>query len=364
MTPTGWPSDAEVASLPKVSLHDHLDGGLAIETLLELALETGLALPADTPDGLRERLRPRGGSLVEYLTPFALIAPVLQRPENLRRIAREHVLTLAAENVIHAELRWAPSAHLSAGMTRAEAVDAVAEGIADGVAEARSRGAEISVGQILCILRGAESGMEIAELALSRRDAGVLGVDLAGDEAAHPVTPHAPAFDLLAREFMPVTIHAGEAAGVPSIAEALVEGGALRLGHGVRIAEDIEWSEPPRLGRVASWIRDRGIAVETCPSSNLHTGAVTASTIAEHPLADLDRLGFAVTVSTDNRLLSDTTLTRELLAVRDHLGYDTGGLRRLQLTAARASFLPADARDSLVARLEAGPTARPAPRST
>ncbi|MFC4807610.1 adenosine deaminase [Falsarthrobacter nasiphocae] len=354
--------------LPKVSLHDHLDGGLRPETLIEIAAEIGHELPATDADELAVWFHESAdsGSLVRYLETFDHTIAVMQRAEDLERVAREFVEDLAEDGVVYGEIRWAPEQHLTQGLSLDEAVDAVQRGIEAGVEAAALAGRTIRAGQILCAMRHTERGTEIAELALRHRGQGVVGFDIAGPEDGFPPSRFAEAFELLAREHFPVTVHAGEAAGLDSIEDALFTGRALRLGHGVRIAEDIEVSfegededGAPRaiadLGPLASWVRDRQIPLEVCPSSNLQTGALAtlADSAAEahepesHPIDMLVQLGFAVTVSPDNRLMGDITLSDEFELLADVFDYEAEDFLELTLTAARAAFLPLEDRDAL-----------------
>lgn len=343
------PSTDAIRSLPKVSLHDHLDGGLRPETVFELAREQAVELPAPDAAALADWFAEQADSdsLVEYLRTFALTIAVMQTREALIRVAREFVEDLVADGVVYAEVRWAPEQHLQRGLTLEEAVEAVREGFAQGEAAADGR---IWVRQILSAMRQADRSLEIARLALAFRDRGVVAFDLAGPEDGFPPAGHREALDLLAAELFPVTLHAGEAAGLDSIRGALIDGRALRLGHGVRIAEDVDGD---RLGPVATWVRDRGIALELSPSSNLGTGAIACwgTTMADHPFDRLRRRGFRVTVNTDNRLMSRTTLTRELALLAEAFGYSLDDLRGFQVAAAEAAFLPAPERIALVARV-------------
>lgn len=354
----------ELRSLPKVSLHDHLDGGLRPRTIIELAEPLGLELPATDADALAAWFAEKSdsGSLVEYLKTFDVTTAVMQTREGLTRIAREFVEDLAEDGVVWGEVRWAPEQHLSRGLSLDEAVEAVQEGLEQGVELSAEAGHGIRVGQLVSAMRHTDRGLEIAELALRHRDRGAVGFDIAGPEAGFPPSRFAEAFDLLARECFPATVHAGEADGLESIRSALVDGHALRLGHGVRIAEDvtIESSDDEAsyvsLGRLAQWVKDRGIALETSPSSNLQTGAIAAwgDDLTAHPFDLLYQLGFRVTVNTDNRLMSATSLTRELALLSDAFGYGLDDLLAFQLNAAEAAFLPLEERAELVALIEDG----------
>src|SRR5690606_25296761 len=294
-------------SLPKVSLHDHLDGAVRTATIVELAAEIGLALPADDARGLDDwfTTRSRADSLVEYLRSFDYTVAVMQSAENLTRVAREYVEDLANDGVIYGEVRWAPEQHLDGGLSLEDAVQAVQDGIEEGEDAAEASGHSIRVGQSLSAMRQGTRSLEIARLALDFRDDGVIGFDLAGPEDGFPASDHQEALDLLAQEFFPVTIHAGEAAGLDSINSALLDGRALRLGHGVRIAEDLEEIAAEgdevrvRLRDLATWVRDREIALEVAPSSNLQTGAIAqwGTKMEDHPFDLLYQLGFCVTVN-------------------------------------------------------------------
>jgi adenosine deaminase len=350
-------TDLALEQLPKVSLHDHLDGGLRPQTIIDLADEIGLELPTTDAAALADWFLAQctAGSLVEYLKTFDITTAVMQTSAGLERVAREFVLDLAADGVVWGEIRWAPEQHLTAGLSLDETVEAVQAGLDAGVEQARGAGHSIQVGQLVTAMRHAERGREIAELALRHRDAGVVGFDIAGAEAGFLPSRMRDAFDLLAAEWMPVTVHAGEADGLESIRSALLDGRALRLGHGVRLAEDLHLRHEgdttyATLGRMAEWVKDRQIALEVSPSSNLQTGAIAAwgETIADHPIDVLYQLGFRVTVNTDNRLMSATTLSRELALVSETFGYDLDDLLTLQLNAAQAAFLPVEDREALI----------------
>lgn len=357
-------SRVPIRDLPKVSLHDHLDGGLRPQTIIELAEPLGIELPATDAGALAAWFAEQSdsGSLVEYLKTFDVTISVMQTTEGLTRVARDFVEDLVADGVIYGEIRWAPEQHLSRGLSLDETVAAVQQGIDEATDAAHSAGKDIRVGQLVSAMRHLDRGTEIAELALRHRDRGVVGVDIAGPEAGFPASRQREAFDLLANEWFPATVHAGEADGLESIRGALIDGRALRLGHGVRIAEDItiegedDDAQFVTLGRLAQWVKDRGVTLECSPSSNLQTGAFAAwgDTMADHPFDMLYQLGFRVTVNTDNRLMSATTLTRELGILADTFGYDADDVLAFQLNAAEAAFIALEDREELVERITAG----------
>lgn len=352
-----------VESLPKVSLHDHLDGGVRAATIVELAVAAGIDIPATNTDDLAAWFRAQAdsGSLVHYLETFAVTLSVMQTAENLQRIAREFVLDLIADGVVYAEIRWAPELHVEQGLSLSDAVDAVQRGIDEGVVAGAESGKPIRIGQLLCAMRQADRADEIADLAIRYRNDGVAGFDIAGPEAGFPVSRLASAFAKLDAAWMPRTVHAGEADGLESIRGALLDGRALRLGHGVRITDDIELAEEGgvfrvSLGNLAEWVRDRGIALELCPTSNLQTNAFErfGNELADHPFDMLYQLGFRVTVNTDNRLMSGTTLSREIAVLAEVFGYTLDDILEMQLNAADAAFLSPEDRTELVARITAG----------
>jgi len=339
-----------VAAAPKVLLHDHLDGGLRPATVLELADQIGHRLPCDRPDDLARWFTESGrsGSLERYLETFEHTVAVMQRADALRRVAAECVEDLAADGVVYAEVRYAPEQHLRGDLTLDEVVNAVREGFEEGAERAARRGTPIVARQLLTAMRHQARSMEIAQLAVTHRDAGVAGFDIAGAEAGYPPTRHLDAFEYLHRENAHFTIHAGEAFGLPSIWQALQWCGADRLGHGVRIIDDIEVRDDGgvRLGRLAAYVRDKRIPLEMCPSSNVQTGA--ADSIPEHPIGLLARLRFRVTVNTDNRLMSDTSMTREMLKLSEAFGYGIDDLRWFTVNAMKSAFLPFDERLALI----------------
>ena len=357
-------SGKSLKSLPKISLHDHLDGGLRPATIIELAASVpGLELPAHDAKALDRWFvdSADSGSLVEYLKTFDVTCAVMQTADNLARIAHEFVVDLAGDGVIYGEIRWAPEQHLRGGLSLDEAVEAVQDGLESGAAEVAKSGRQIRTGQLLDAMRHTGRSLEIAQLAVRHRDNGVVGFDIAGPELGFPPINHKAAFDYLAEELMPVTIHAGEADGIDSIKDAIVSGRALRIGHGARLIEDIMWTRSEgdtlfaTLGPVAEWIHDRGIALELCVSSNLQTGVLEALDLpneaGEHPFGALYDLGFNVTVSPDNRLMSNTSITHELELLVDEFDYDLDDLQQFQLNAAEASFQAADDREELVEQI-------------
>jgi adenosine deaminase len=345
-----------VARAPKALLHDHLDGGLRPSTVAELAAEIGHELPVADPAGLAEwfRASASSGSLERYLETFVHTVAVMQRSVDLVRVARECALDLAADGVVYAEVRYAPELHLEGGLDLDQVVAAVQEGFAAGMAEAASAGTPIRVGTLLTAMRHAARSREIAELAERHRDSGVVGFDIAGAEAGYPPSRHLDAFDYLHRANMHVTIHAGEAFGLPSIWEAVQVCGADRLGHGVRIMDDVRLTGETgpdgrpgaKLGRLAGWVRDRRIPLEMCPSSNVQTGAV--ADIAEHPVTLLKDLRFRVTVNTDNRLMSATSMSREMSLLVQHAGWTLADLRWVTINSLKSAFIPFDERLALI----------------
>ena len=347
-----------IRSLPKVSLHDHLDGGVRPATILELADAAGVDAPATDADALADWFAEKSdsGSLVEYLKTFDLTIAVMQNREGLTRVAREFVEDLAADGVIYGEVRWAPEQHLSGGLDLEEVVAAVQQGLEEGEDAAERSGRDIRVGQLITAMRHTDRSLEIAKLAVEWRGRGAVGFDIAGPEDGFPASRHREAFDYLASEFFPATVHAGEAAGLDSIRGALLDGRALRLGHGVRLAEDLEViaSEGDevlvKFGDLARWVRDREIPLELSPSSNLQTGAIAAwgSALEDHPFDLLYQLGFAVTVNVDNRTMSRTSLTRELALLAETFEYGLDDLEAFQLNAAAGAFLPVEDREELV----------------
>jgi adenosine deaminase len=340
-----------IRSAPKVLLHDHLDGGLRSETVIELARESGYRdLPTmDAGElGAWFRAAADSGSLERYLETFAHTIGVMQGKDALVRVAVECVQDLAADGVVYAEVRYAPELFQERGMTLEQIVETVQDGFRLGERRAAEAGRKIRIGTLLCAMRQNARSLEIAELAVRYRDTGVVGFDIAGPEAGFPPTRNLDAFEYLHQQNAHFTIHAGEAFGLPSIWEAIQHCGAERLGHGVRIVDDIKVAEDGtvHLGRLASYVRDRRIPLEMCPSSNLQTGA--AASIAEHPIGLLARQRFRVTVNTDNRLMSHCSLSSEFAALAEAFGYGWADLRWFTINAMKSAFIGFDERLALI----------------
>jgi adenosine deaminase len=352
--PSGPPQALPISDLvrraPKVLLHDHLDGGVRPATIVDIAAEIGHELPTTDPVALGAWFVEAcdSGSLPRYLETFDHTVAVMQREQDLRRVARECVEDLAADGVVYAEVRYAPEQHLGAGLSLQEVVDAVRDGFAEGAVAAEAAGTPIVVRQLLTAMRHQARSREIAELVVANRDRGVVGFDIAGAEAGYPPTRHLDAFEYLQRENAHFTIHAGEAFGLPSIWQAIQWCGADRLGHGVRIIDDVtaQVGGVAKLGRLAAYVRDMRIPLELCPTSNLQTGA--APSIAEHPIGLLTELRFRVTVNTDNRLMSGTSMSIEMQKLVDAFGYDVSDLRWFTVNAMKSAFLPFDERLALI----------------
>lgn len=335
---------------PKALLHDHLDGGLRPATIVELAAETGYqGLPTTDAGELEEWFvtSANSGSLERYLETFAHTVGVMQTTEALHRVAAECALDLAADGVVYAEVRFAPELHIERGLKLVEVVDSVLSGFQAGSAQAAADGHPIRIVALLTAMRHAARSREIAELSIAYRDSGVVGFDIAGAEAGFPPTRHLDAFQYIKRENGHFTIHAGEGFGLPSIWEAIQWCGADRLGHGVRIVDDITVEgDSVHLGRLAAYVRDKRIPLEMCPSSNVQTGA--AGSIAEHPIRLLHDLRFRVTVNTDNRLMSRTSMSREFELLATAFGYGYDEFQWFTVNAMKSAFIPFEERLALI----------------
>lgn len=323
--------------LPSVLLHDHLDGGLRPSTILELAEELGLDdLPATDEAGLGSWFdQSESGSLDAYLESFEHTLAVMQSAPALERIAYEAAIDLAADGVAYAEIRFCPALHTTGGMGAGQVIEAVSSGLRMGESETGLRW-----GLIIDTLRQFDWGMEMVRLALHKRALGVVGFDLAGPEAANPPTDHLAACRYAREAGLRLTIHAGESAGASGVAymaAAMDVCGAERLGHGLQVIDDCVMSggEIVELGAVARRIRDRQIPLEMCPASNLATNRLSA---AEHPVGALYRAGFNVTLSTDNRLMSKTSMSAEFEFVTTHHGFGVDDLGRTTRRSLEAAF--------------------------
>jgi len=327
--------------LPKADLHVHLDGSLRISTILELASEQGVELPATTADGLLKFMNcgVRTGSLVEYLKAFDVTLRVLQTEEALARVAYELCEDAAKENVRYMEVRYAPMLHTRKGLRLSTVVEAVLSGL--------NRAREhlgVNAKVIICGIRNIspESSLDMARLAVAYKNRGVVGFDLAGAENDHPPKHHRDAFDLIRKNNINCTIHAGEAFGPESIAQAIHLCGAHRIGHGVRLWEN---------GDLLAYVNDHRIPLECCPSSNVQTGAV--SELSRHPIRLYHDLGLRVTVNTDNRLITDTSVSRELWLCHTQLAMSLDDTKRIILNSFKAAFLPFHQRQDYVRRIAA-----------
>ena len=336
------PTPEQVKRLPKALLHDHLDGGLRPQTIIDIANEIGYdALPTKDAAELAIWFREScdSGSLVRYLETFGHTIAVMQRRKDIVRVARECAIDLARDGVVYAEVRGAPELFLEKGLSLSQVIEATLEGYRLGEADAKAEGFQIRVVSLLCGMRQNKRSQEVAELVVKYRDQGVGGFDIAGPEDGFPPSDQKETFDYLRKEDAHFTIHAGEAYGLPSIWEAIQLCGAERLGHGVRIIDDIDFSGPEaKLGQLASYVRDRRIPLELCPTSNLQTGA--AKSYAEHPIGALARLRFRVTLNTDNRLMSQTSMSFEMEEAVKAFGWDFAELQRITINAMKSAFIP------------------------
>jgi adenosine deaminase len=317
-----------VEKLPKTDLHVHLDGSLRLETILDLAARDRADLPGDTPEALRRamHLGENCGSLVEYLKAFDVTLRVMQTESSLTRIAYELAEDAAAEGVRYMEVRYAPMLHTRRGLKLTGVIEAVLEGLR---AAEKDHGVESNI--IVCGIRNIspESSLEMAELAVAYKNRGVVGFDLAGGEDGHPAKHHRAAFQLVRDNNINCTIHAGEAYGPESIAQAIHICGAHRIGHGCRLRED---------GDLLHYVNDHRIALECCPSSNVQTGAI--KDLKSHPLKLYADLGLRVTVNTDNRLITDTTVSKELWLCHTEMGFTLNDIKQVIISGFKSSFLP------------------------
>ena len=347
------PTSDQIKRVPKALLHDHLDGGLRPETIIEIAQQIGYKkLPTDDPKKLADWFEEscNSHSLVRYLETFSHTIAVMQSIEAIIRVSRECAIDLARDGVVYAEVRGAPELFTEQGLTLDQVVEATLEGYKQGMAEAASEGNKIRVESLLCGMRQNNRSQEAAAAVVKYRDKGVVGFDIAGPEDGFPPTNQLETFEYLRKENAHFTIHAGEAYGLPSIWEAIQICGAERLGHGVRIIDDIDFSgDKPKLGPLASYVRDRRIPLELCPTSNLQTGA--AKTYSEHPIGMLAKLRFRVTLNTDNRLMSRTSMSNEMSECVKSFGWKFADLQRVTVNALKSSFIPFEERLEIIEKV-------------
>ena len=347
------PTSDQIKRVPKALLHDHLDGGLRPETIIEIAQQIGYKkLPTDDPKKLADWFEEscNSHSLVRYLETFSHTIAVMQSKEAIIRVSRECAIDLARDGVVYAEVRGAPELFTEQGLTLDQVVEATLEGYKQGMAEAAREGNKIRVESLLCGMRQNNRSQEPAAAVVKYRNKGVVGFDIAGPEDGFPPSNQLETFEYLRKENAHFTIHAGEAYGLPSIWEAIQICGAERLGHGVRIIDDIDFSgDKPKLGPLASYVRDRRIPLELCPTSNLQTGA--AKTYSEHPIGILAKLRFRVTLNTDNRLMSRTSMSNEMSECVKSFGWKFTDLQRVTVNALKSSFIPFEERLEIIEKV-------------
>lgn len=329
----------EIIDLPKVLLHDHIDGGLRPQTIIELASQINLPLPSHAADTFQEMIYQacNQGSLEKYLKNFDYTIAVMQTENNLMRVARECVLDLAADGIQYAEVRGAPELFTKQGLSMRNVVEATLAGLRQGMQEAKNLGFSITTNLIICAMRQNNLSLEAAQLALEFREKGVVGFDIAGPEYGFPARNHLPAFELLQRKSFPFTIHAGESDSFASMLEAINLCGASRVGHGIRIMDEIDISQDQAvLSDASKAIRDQQIHLEMSPTSNLQTGNI--KDYNSHPAGVLIELGFNVALNTDNRLMSATSLSREYKVMQDAHNWDLNQINIMNTNALRAAF--------------------------
>jgi adenosine deaminase len=346
----------EARRLPKVLLHDHLDGGLRVATILELSDAIGWTLPTTDPDALQAWFT-RGaetGDLLQYLATFEHTLAVMQTAESIERIAYEAAVDLADDGVVYAEVRFAPELHVQRGLALDAVVDAVTSGFRRGEAAVAASGRSITVNAICCAMRTEHRSLEIARLVdqLRRTDDKVVAFDLAGAETGFPPSMHAEALAFARSALLNITIHASEPPDLELISDALTHG-AHRIGHGVRLRADTDLVDTDRapgdplvLGPLAQYVLDHQIHLEMAPTCNVQIGAVTS--VGDHPIGPFLRAGFSVGINTDNRLMSNVRPSSELLEVSRAHGLTIDEAGQLAVNAMMASFAPMDLRRRIV----------------
>lgn len=332
-----------IKNVPKVLLHDHLDGGLRPETIIDLASQQNYdKLPSTDPKALADWFHQGAnkGNLVEYLQGFEHTIALMQTKQSLYRVAYEMMEDMKEDGVCYVETRFAPIFHMAKGLHLDDVVDSVLDGL-----EAGKKDFGVGFGLILCGMRNMQNNLEIAELAVNYRKQGVVGFDLAGEEGGYPPKKHLDAFQYITRENFNITIHAGEAFGKESIWQAIQYCGAHRIGHATRLTEDIHFDDEggiAGLGDLAQYILDKRIPLEICLLSNVHTGAVDK--LENHPFIHFFKEKFRVFLNTDDRLMSDTTLTKEYQTAADMFNINLDDIEKLNINAMKSSFLPHDDR--------------------
>lgn len=345
----------DAVAAPKALLHDHLDGGLRVTTVLELADQIGWQLPESDPDALQTWFTAGADTkdILRYLATFEHTLAVLQTAEALERVAYEAVLDLAADGVVYAEVRFAPELHQQQGLPLEAVVEAVTSGFRRGELDVARAGRGIVVNAILCAMRTGPRALEIAQLVDRARedDDKVVAFDLAGAETGFPPSLHAEALAFARQRHLNVTIHASEPPDLELIDDALAHG-AHRIGHGVRLQRDITFTgEGPgrsidTLGPLARYVLDRQVHLEMAPTCHVQVGAVTA--FEAHPIAAVLRAGFNVGVNTDNRLMSNVLPSSELAAVVATFGLTRDEARQLVVNALESSFAPYEVRRRII----------------
>jgi adenosine deaminase len=338
-----------VRSLPKVLLHDHLDGGVRPQTVIDLAREVGYdKLPTHNAKelGVWFHRGAQRGSLPLYLEGFAHTCAVMQTESALERVAYEMMEDMKNDGVVYVETRFAPVFHTEQGLHWDDVVNAVLRGLERG-----KKDFGVEFGLIVCAMRNMKLSLEMAELAVDFRERGVVGFDLAGEEGGYPPKKHVDAFHYIQRENFNITVHAGEAFGKESIWQAIQWCGAHRIGHATRLIEDIgldkrDKKKIVRMGYLAQYVLDKRLPLEICLTSNVDTGAVKS--IEEHPFGLFYKYKFRVTLNTDDRLMSDTTMTKEYMIAHKVFKLNLEALEKLTINAMKSAFLPYNRRIQII----------------
>lgn len=322
----------QIQNLPKILLHDHLDGGLRTQTLLDLAEQQNYPLPATTNKNLTKLITQTNGSLEKYLTTFQYTTDLMQTPQALHQIAKEAVIDLANDNVIYAEIRYAPLLHTKKGLKPENVVNIINNAINAGMRQANQNGTPIQIKTILTAMRNTTNWQQVAEL-VDTYQGQIVGFDIAGPENGYPASNGIKTLNWLRNKNHHLTIHAGEDYGTDAIKDAVHNCGAERLGHGVKLIED-----KTNNNKLYNFIRDRRITLELCPTSNINTGAIP--NIYEHPFDQYYQDNLRVTINTDNRLMSQTSMTNEIDLIANTYNYNINDIFNITLNAAKAAFIP------------------------